>query len=157
MRERHQIAVFQDFCNDCGNCDTFCPEEGGPYLEKPRFFGTLDGWHRWRDRDGFFVASEGEDVRVWARLRGREYALEIDGAKERAVFTDGALRLEIDHPHRQILRAEAVPGAPEGHVLDVSSYLATALALDGVLDPSRANPVNSQMGRDTLRAPEQRP
>ena len=55
-RERHQIAVFQDFCNDCGNCDTFCPEEGGPYLEKPRFFGTLDGWHRWRDRDGFFAS-----------------------------------------------------------------------------------------------------
>jgi putative selenate reductase len=145
VRERHQIAVFQDFCNDCGNCDTFCPEEGGPYLEKPRFFGTLDGWHRWRERDGFFLAREGEDVRVWARLRGREYALEIDRAKGRAVFTDGALRLEIDHPHRRILRAEAEPGAPEGHVLDVSAYLATALALDGVLDPSRANPVNCSL------------
>jgi putative selenate reductase len=142
VRERHQLAVFQDFCNDCGNCDTFCPEEGGPYLEKPRFFGTLDGWHRWRDRDGYFVANDGEDVRVWARLGRREYALEIDRAEGRAVFSDGALRLEIDHPSRRVLRADVEPGAPEGHVLDVSAYLVAALAVDGVLDPARANPVN---------------
>jgi putative selenate reductase len=154
VRERHQIAVFQDFCNDCGNCDTFCPEDGGPYLEKPRFFGTLDGWHRWRERDGFFVASEGEDVQVWARLRRREYALEIDRAKGRAVFADGAIRLQIDHPHRRVLGAEAVPGAPEGHVLDVSTYLATALAVDGVLDPSRANPVNCALAAPA--GPEER-
>jgi putative selenate reductase len=159
VRERHQIAVFQDFCNDCGNCDTFCPEEGGPYLEKPRFFGTLDGWHRWRDRDGFFVAAEDEEVRVWARRGGREYALEVDRAKRRAIFTDGALRLEIDHPERRVLRAEVMPGAPEGHVLDVSAYLATALAVDGVLDPARANPVNCAGGETAVvrSATEERP
>jgi len=28
-RERHQIGTFQDFCNDCGNCDTFCPRTAG--------------------------------------------------------------------------------------------------------------------------------
>jgi hypothetical protein len=116
------------------------------------FFGTLDGWHRWRDRDGFFVASEGEDVRVWARLRGREYALEIDRAKGRAMFTDGSLRLEIDHPRRRVVRAEAEPGAPEGHVLEVSAYLAAALAVDGVLDPSRTNPVNCSLGASVSRS-----
>ena len=89
------------------------------------------------------VASEGEDVRVWARLAGREYALEIDRSEGRAVFRDGALRLEIDHASRRVLKADAEPGAPEGHVLEFSAYLATALAVDGVLDLARANPVNS--------------
>ena len=142
VRERHQIAVFQDFCNDCGNCDTFCPEEGGPFLEKPRFFGSLDAWRRWHERDGFFVTTEGMGLRVWARLRGREYTLEVDQTREHAVFSDGVLRLKIDHPRRRILQAEAAPRAPEGHAIEVADYLATALAVDGVLDPSRANPVN---------------
>ncbi|MGB6642819.1 MAG: glutamate synthase, partial [Thermoanaerobaculia bacterium] len=31
LQERHQIGNFADFCNDCGNCDIFCPEDGGPY------------------------------------------------------------------------------------------------------------------------------
>ena len=28
-------ANFADACNECGNCDVFCPEDGGPYLSKP--------------------------------------------------------------------------------------------------------------------------
>jgi putative selenate reductase len=40
IAEKHQIGNFVDFCNDCGNCDVFCPEDGGPYVFKPRFFGS---------------------------------------------------------------------------------------------------------------------
>jgi putative selenate reductase len=39
----HQLANYADACNDCGNCDVFCPEEGGPQRRKPRFFGTSIG------------------------------------------------------------------------------------------------------------------
>jgi hypothetical protein len=79
---------------------------------------------------------------VWARLGGREYTLEIERATGHAAFSDGGLRLRIDHPHRRVLRVEVLAEAPEGHGLDVEAYLATALAVDGVLDASRANPVN---------------
>ena len=30
LEKKHQIANFADFCNECGNCDIFCPEDGGP-------------------------------------------------------------------------------------------------------------------------------
>jgi putative selenate reductase len=143
VKERHQLAVFQDFCNDCGNCDTFCPEDGGPYVEKPRFFGTLEGWRRRSDRDGFFVAGNAEGLQVQARVKGREYTLEVEPGRTRAVFGDGFVRLEVDHRRRRVERAVALPGAPEGHVLELSAYLATALAVDGVVDTARANPVNS--------------
>ena len=36
-----QIATFADLCNECGNCGVLCPEDGGPYLTKPLFFGSL--------------------------------------------------------------------------------------------------------------------
>ena len=39
IKEIMQIACYADFCNECGNCDTFCPEYGGPYIKKPTFFG----------------------------------------------------------------------------------------------------------------------
>ncbi|HTT68648.1 MAG TPA: 4Fe-4S dicluster domain-containing protein, partial [Gemmatimonadales bacterium] len=39
--ETHQLANYADLCNDCGNCDVFCPEDGGPQVAKPRFFGSL--------------------------------------------------------------------------------------------------------------------
>ena len=33
-----QIAVLTDFCNECGNCTTFCPTAGEPYRDKPRLY-----------------------------------------------------------------------------------------------------------------------
>ncbi len=32
-----QIINIADFCNECGNCNTFCPTNGAPYKIKPRF------------------------------------------------------------------------------------------------------------------------
>jgi len=143
VRERHQIATFQDFCNDCGNCDTFCPEDGGPYLEKPRFFGSLGAWRRIADRDGFFVERREGVEMMWARLGGVDYRLEVDRDADQAVFADGHVTLELRHRERTPVGASVAPGAPEGHVLDVGAYLRMALVLDGVLDPRRANPVNA--------------
>jgi putative selenate reductase len=143
VAKTHQIANFQDFCNECGNCDTFCPEDGGPYVEKPRFFGSRAAFDAIRTRDGFFCQREGGRDTVLGRIGGREYSLEIDRATGRGVFSDARIRVEVDHRERLTLRAEALPGAPDGHTLDLSAYLNLALAADGAMDPQRANPVNA--------------
>ena len=143
MSERHQIATFQDFCNYCGNCDTFCPEDGGPYLEKPRFFGSLAAWRQHAGRDGFYVERGERRDAMWGRLRGVEYRLEVDRLADRAVFSDWRVTLELCHALRAPIAATAAPDAADGHLLDVSAYLKMAVLLDGVLDPRRANPVNA--------------
>ena len=142
VRESHQIATFQDFCNDCGNCDTFCPEDGGPYLEKPRFFGSLEAFRRHADRDGFCVERTGGGDRLWGRLQGVEYRLEVDRDADQAVFTDGRVTLELRHRERTPLGASVALGAPDGHTLDVGAYLRMAVLLDGVLDPRHVSPVS---------------
>jgi len=35
---RQQYFVFSELCNECGNCLTFCPEEGDPAEIKPRLY-----------------------------------------------------------------------------------------------------------------------
>jgi putative selenate reductase len=143
VRGRHQIATFQDFCNDCGNCDTFCPEDGGPYVEKPRLFGSVEAWRRHASRDGFFVRRrEGAEL-MWGRFGGVSYRLVVDEEADQAVFTDGRVTLELRHRERRPVGASVAPGTPDGHTLDVGVYLRMATILDGVLDARRANPVNS--------------
>jgi putative selenate reductase len=142
-RERHQIATFQDFCNDCGNCDTFCPEDGGPYLEKPRFFGSLEAWRRQAALDGFFVERRNGREAMWGRLRGARYRLEVDRGTDQAIFGDGLVTLELRHRDRVPVGATVAPGAPDGHTLDIGAYLTMAVLLDGVLDARRVNPVSA--------------
>jgi putative selenate reductase len=38
MPDRQQYLVFAELCNECGNCLTFCPEEGDPAKVKPRLY-----------------------------------------------------------------------------------------------------------------------
>jgi putative selenate reductase len=141
----HQLATFQDFCNECGNCDTFCPEDGGPYLEKPRFFGSLEAWRRLGGYDGFFLERRGGVDAAWARIAGTEYTLEVDRGADRGLFSDGSVSVEVRHSARQPLVARAADAAAEGHTLDFAAYLKTALVLDGVLRTERANPVNAAL------------
>ena len=36
VSQEPQVLNIGDFCNECGNCTTFCPTSGDPYLDKPR-------------------------------------------------------------------------------------------------------------------------
>ncbi|MBT5138562.1 MAG: 4Fe-4S dicluster domain-containing protein [Acidimicrobiaceae bacterium] len=38
LEGRQQYLLFSELCNDCGNCLTFCPEDGDPAQIKPRLY-----------------------------------------------------------------------------------------------------------------------
>lgn len=38
VAQARQILNINDFCNECGDCETFCVHEGRPFREKPRLF-----------------------------------------------------------------------------------------------------------------------
>ncbi len=42
MSGRQQYLVLAELCNECGNCMTFCPENGDPAQIKPRLFLDRD-------------------------------------------------------------------------------------------------------------------
>ena len=77
-----KIANVGDLCNECGNCDTFCPEYGGPFIEKPNFFRTREAWERFARRDGFYIESSHGLPCISGRIAGREYHLaELDQSR----------------------------------------------------------------------------
>ncbi len=105
-----QFANFADFCNECGNCDVFCPEDGGPYAIKPRFFGTAGDWRLLASHDGFATETVDGVRRLLGRIAGREVALEPDGARVR--FTGPGFDLTLDPADP----AATVAGTADGEV-----------------------------------------
>jgi hypothetical protein len=67
----------------------------------------------------------------------------VDRVRDRGLFTDGTFKVELRHSERRPTGVTARTGAAEGHTLDFSAYLNLAVAVDGVLDPRRANPLNT--------------
>ncbi len=105
VKRKRQFANYADFCNDCGNCDVFCPEEGGPYKVKPRFFGaraTFDA----DALDGFLVEKDARGrPTMSARMDGARLKLTVDRESGRATFSDGVIFCEIDVATHAILHS----------------------------------------------------
>jgi putative selenate reductase len=139
----HQLANFADFCNECGNCDVFCPEDGGPFIEKPRFFGSLAAWRADERPMGFFVERAGDLDRLHGRLGGRTYVLELDRRRRVARFTDGTLCAEITPRTGALRRAFALPGASGQHRLPLGPAREMLALIEGILDPALPSPVNT--------------
>jgi putative selenate reductase len=137
LTEPHQIGTFADFCNDCGNCDVFCPEDGGPYLVKPRFFGSEEAWRRHDRLDGFFVSSAGTRSTVLGRFSGRGYRIDTDGSLVRYAGPGFEVTFEAADP------VATLDGESRADVEIDLTYSRIMLWLrDGLFAPDAVNYVN---------------
>ncbi len=83
IEQARQIIHVDDFCNECGNCATFCVHQGKPYIDKPRLFLRREDFEREED-NAFFV----EQGIIWRR----------EGGQESRLFQDnGILTFETAH------------------------------------------------------------
>ena len=152
-----QIAIFADACNDCGNCDVFCPEDGGPYIEKPRFFGSLESWRRAAPLTGFVLTNEADAVVLRGRMAEGEFALtRIRGAAETVFDAPGAVVI-VDWASHEVLsavRRESLSPSPQTRlapsaqplapvVCDLSPYLTLRLLLGALVSGPRVNFANA--------------
>ncbi|MGE5498783.1 MAG: FAD-dependent oxidoreductase, partial [Syntrophothermus sp.] len=67
FRDKYQIIHLDAFCNECGNCATFCPYEGKPYKDKITLFLNEEDFND-STNDGF---TYGETVPEGKKIRYR--------------------------------------------------------------------------------------
>ncbi|MCP5025371.1 MAG: 4Fe-4S dicluster domain-containing protein [Actinomycetia bacterium] len=88
---RQQYLVFNELCNECGNCMTFCPEDGDPAMIKPRLFldparyASASGPRFLLDAAGRQVLDTdrpADDERMLAALLGAEEGSPLASRKE---------------------------------------------------------------------------
>ncbi len=141
VKKNHQLATFQDFCNECGNCDVFCPEDGGPHIEKPRFFGSVAAFEKWKSHDGFLIEAGEYIERARCRIGGAEHVLEVDHLSMRARFQSSGAEIEFDYETHQPISSRLLDGATEA-LVDMKCYFTANAVLRGVLNPRYINYIN---------------
>ncbi len=88
VSQGRQILHLHDFCNECGNCSTFCVHQGRPYVDKPRLFLNRDEFEG-ESGNAYFISGR----TIYRREGGRELSLTLveDGYR----FEDDLVELEL--------------------------------------------------------------
>jgi putative selenate reductase len=122
VEQDRQIAHVDDFCNECGNCATFCVHNGKPYTDKPRLF-LEERDFLLEDNNAFFI--EGDAIR--RREGGQELQLRVDDRE--LTFENAHLRVSLT-PEFRVL--EMVLKEPFEGVYSLRMAAEMALILDGI-------------------------
>jgi len=72
ISQEYQILNIGDFCNECGNCTTFCPTSGAPYRDKITLFLSKKSFEDNND-DCFWFDSDKKTL--YARRSEKIYSL----------------------------------------------------------------------------------
>ncbi len=136
----NQIANFADACNECGNCDVFCPEDGGPYIEKPRFFGSINLYKQYKNLSGFYLDINPNKYTLTGRFKDKEFELAWDSITDRYIFSSDTTIIETNTSTHEIINASLIN--VKAAVIDMQYYHAMSVLLKGMLNKNRVHFVN---------------
>jgi putative selenate reductase len=126
--QKYQISVLTDFCNECGNCETFCPTAGEPYRDKPRLYLHRPDFEN-QDENAFMMFRNGDTITVEARWGGETHRLEVGNeVRYRSPTLHAILQPQ------SLTLIEATPGerATEGQQLTLEECASMYVVLMGV-------------------------
>lgn len=90
LEGRPQIVHIDGRCNECGNCETFCPYNSAPYLDKLTYFAD----------EAAFRNSKNPG---WTMLSGDKALIRLDGRELTTALTDSALPADVAALMRQTM------------------------------------------------------
>lgn len=98
VKQIPQILHIADWCNQCGNCHTFCPSAGSPYLNKPHLY--LDKEVFKKQKDAYFLDTNNEvpELKYYHNNQLYRYKV-INGFKQ---FETDQYRLKLDNDFKAI-------------------------------------------------------
>ena len=123
-----QIANLADFCNDCGDCDTYCPEYGGPFIEKPRFFSTKETYDKSKNSNGFYFANSST---LHGCIGGKEYELSFKKDSNSFIWSDKFLKIVVDEDDKPI-GVNVVGEIKNGTKINMKDYYIMKTLFNGI-------------------------
>jgi putative selenate reductase len=90
VAQTHQILNIANFCNECGNCSTFCPTSSAPYKEKPKVHLTWDAYKK--SEEGYFW----EDLRQTLHYKSKNSEVTLHDEKGFYTYESEEVKVKLD-------------------------------------------------------------
>ena len=102
VEQKTQILHIADWCNQCGNCETFCPTADSPYMDKPHLYLVKEEFNK--NNDGFFLDNSNENQTLLYNLNNQQYKL--TQLEDSYIFETNKYIIQLDKNNLRILKIE---------------------------------------------------
>ena len=102
IKQNTQILHIADWCNQCGNCNTFCPTSGAPYKVKPHLHLTRESFDK--ETEGYFVDFFNSENKILYKNINKIYSLTENSINY--TFESKDFKLQLDKQSFKIQEVE---------------------------------------------------
>ena len=135
--QEYQVANIIDFCNECGNCATFCPTKDAPYRDKPRISLTEAGF---LEEDNIYFLDPEKKI---IKYKSEDSITTLTDLGDRLIFETPELRAELAKTDLAVKKAECLTNG----VSEMSTRRAAEMKilLDGLVGLALFNIENQEL------------
>lgn len=138
-----QIAHYDDACNECGNCTTFCPEMGLPFKDKPVIKSTLKDFEDSKLNKVFYIDNDMDKPIIHAKIDGKLYNLCYDKKQNENIFTKfNRYKLVFDAETHKFKSSELLKENVGSQNIYMKIYYSLVTILNGILNKNELNNIN---------------
>jgi putative selenate reductase len=101
VEQQYQILNIANYCNECGNCTTFCPTKGAPYKEKPHIYVTKSSFNE--TDEGYFLEKKSDETILLNKDGGKLISLTDKGSSYQ--YETDLLCVELDKETFRVVTA----------------------------------------------------
>jgi putative selenate reductase len=127
VEQQRQILHIADWCNNCGNCNTFCPSADAPYKVKPHLFLSKEAFDA--EEEGFWLEQANGKKILYGKSEGKQ--IKLTQAEGRLNYEFGNNRIVLDENKMEIIDHEIY--SFEEDEMDLTKLAEMAIVLSGVI------------------------
>lgn len=122
------MVLLADWCNECGNCTTFCPTSGAPYRDKLRLYLDRGEFEAQTD-NAFMVFNDEGDWAMEARFGASTHRIRLG---QRLSYTGPSFAAQIDSATFDLLNIELKEGQSGQERLSLEPAATMYVLLKGI-------------------------
>jgi putative selenate reductase len=104
VKQKTQILNIDNFCNECGNCGTFCPTQSAPYKEKPQIFLTKNSFDE--ADEGYYLLKTEDDLCLMGKKEGTNYSFSM--TEDSCRFENELVKVYLEKNDFHVLDVEVI-------------------------------------------------
>jgi putative selenate reductase len=123
IAQPHQILNIANYCNECGNCTTFCPTNSAPYKEKPHIYLTQADYNA--ASEGFYLDRTANTQKLLHKNEGLRCSLTDMG--DVFHFENENIAVDLDKSDFSVKHTTVKKTDPGTHSLEQAAIMAVVL------------------------------